>query len=55
MLVSDEEGTIALIAVEEKSGKVNGIVQRGDGSRKFTQTKGKKVSLFVIFICVKLM
>jgi hypothetical protein len=31
MLVSDEPGVIALIAVEKKGGKVNGIVQKKDG------------------------
>jgi len=31
MLVGDEPGVIALIAVEKKGGKVNGIVQKKDG------------------------
>ena len=40
MLVSDEVGVIALIAVDKKGGKVNGIVQKDRASIKFTQKGG---------------
>jgi hypothetical protein len=40
MLVSDEVGVVALIAVDKKGGKVNGIVQKDGASIKFTQKGG---------------
>ncbi|KAL3797993.1 hypothetical protein ACHAW5_009456, partial [Stephanodiscus triporus] len=42
LLVSATEGTIALIAVEKKGGKVDGIVVSSDESIKLTQTGGQK-------------
>ena len=40
MLVSDEDGVIALISVDKKGGKVNGIVQKNGESIKFVQRGG---------------
>ena len=40
MLVSDEVGVVALIAVDKKGGKMNGIVQKDGASIKFTQKGG---------------
>ena len=47
MLVGDKPGIIALIAVEKKGGKVNGIIQKKDGKKmKFKQNVGEgKVSI----------
>ena len=45
LLVSNTDGTVALIAVEKKGGKVDGIIVRGEESVKFTQSGGQKVSL----------
>jgi hypothetical protein len=43
MLVSDEVGVVALVAVKKKGGKVNGIVQKDRVSIKLTQKGGGKV------------
>jgi hypothetical protein len=45
MLVSDEVGVMALLSVDKKDGKVNGIVKKGKRARKFTQKsrRGEKV------------
>ncbi len=40
MLVSDENGVIALISVDKKGGKVDGIVQKNGENMKFTQRGG---------------
>ncbi len=40
MLVSDEVGIVALIAVNKKGGKVNGIVQRDGENIKVTEKGG---------------
>jgi hypothetical protein len=40
MLVSDEDGVIALISVDKKGGKVDGIVQKNGENMKFTQRGG---------------
>jgi hypothetical protein len=40
MLVSDEPDVVALIAVEKKGGKANGIVQRDAEKIKITQQNG---------------
>ena len=45
LLVSTTDGTVALIAVEKKGGKVDGIVLSPDETIKLTQTGGQKVSL----------
>lgn len=49
VLVADSEGetgTIALIAVDKKDGRVHGVVQKTGGEkRNFSQEKGKKVRL----------
>lgn len=48
ILVADSEaegsGVVAIIAVEESTGDVNGIVERGGRKVKFTQKGGKDVS-----------
>jgi hypothetical protein len=45
MLVSDEVGVMALLSVDKKDGKVNGIVTKGKRAKKFTQKsrRGEKV------------
>ena len=45
MLVSDEVGVMALLSVDKKDGKVNGIVTKGKSVKKFTQKsrRGEKV------------
>ena len=45
MLVSDEDGVLALLSVDKQDGKVNGIVKKGNGvTKKFTQNRcGEKV------------
>jgi hypothetical protein len=45
MLVSDEDGVLALLSVDKKDGKVNGIVKKGNSgiTKKFTQSRGEKV------------
>jgi hypothetical protein len=44
ILVSDEDGVIALISVHKKGGKVDGIVQKNGENMKFTQKgEGGKV------------
>jgi hypothetical protein len=46
MLVSDEAGVLALIAVDKKDGSTNGIVQRNGEKMKLVQNgKGGKVRL----------
>jgi predicted ester cyclase len=40
MLVSDEDGVIALISVDKEGGKVDGIVQKNGEKIKFTQRGG---------------
>ena len=40
MLVGDEDGVIALISVDKKVGKVDGIIQRNGENMKFTQRGG---------------
>jgi hypothetical protein len=40
MLVSDEDGVIALVSVDKKGGKVDGIVQKNGEKTKFTQRGG---------------
>ena len=40
ILVSDEDGVIALISVHKKGGKVDGIVQTNGEKMKFTQKGG---------------
>jgi hypothetical protein len=40
ILVSDEDGVIALISVHKKGGKVDGIVQKNGENMKFTQKGG---------------
>jgi hypothetical protein len=40
MLVSNEDGVIALISVDKKGGKVDGIVQKNGENMKFTQRGG---------------
>lgn len=40
MLVSDEDGVIALISVDKEGGKVDGIVQKNGEKMKFTQRGG---------------
>lgn len=42
----EESGAIAIIAVDGKTDKVNGIVHRGGMKMKFTQEKGKKVRIW---------
>jgi hypothetical protein len=50
MLVSDEVGVLALLSVDKKDGKVNGIVKKGKSvTKKFTQKssrRGEKVRSF---------
>jgi hypothetical protein len=47
MLVSDEVGVVAMISVDMKEGKVNGIVEKGRSVKKFTQkNRREKVRLF---------
>lgn len=41
MLVSDEVGVMALLSVDKKDGKVNGIVKKGKNVKKFTQKNGQ--------------
>ena len=45
MLVSDEDGVLALLSVDKQDGKVNGIVKKGNSgiTKKFTQSRGEKV------------
>jgi hypothetical protein len=45
MLVSDEVGVVAMISVDKKEGKVNGIVQKGESVKKLTQNRRGKVRL----------
>jgi beta-lactamase class A len=40
MLVSNEDGVIALISVDKKGGKVDGFVQKNGENTKFTQRGG---------------
>ena len=40
MLVSNEDGVFALISVDKKGGKVDGIVQKNGENMKFTQRGG---------------
>ena len=40
MLVSDEDGVLALISVHKKGGNVDGIVQKNGENMKFTQRGG---------------
>jgi hypothetical protein len=44
MLVSDEAGELAILSVDMKDGRVNGIVKKGNSVKKFTQeSHGEKV------------
>ena len=47
MLVSDEDGVMALLSVDKQDGKVNGIIKKGNSgvTKKFTQNRGEKVRL----------
>ena len=50
MLVSDEVGVMALLSVDKKDGKVNGIVTKGKRAKKFTQNsrRGEKVRSWIL-------
>jgi hypothetical protein len=44
MLVSDEDGVMALLSVDKQDGKVNGIVKKGKSgvAKKFTQKSSRR-------------
>jgi hypothetical protein len=44
MLVSDEDGVLALLSVDKQDGKVNGIVKEGTSgvTKKFTQKSNRR-------------
>ena len=48
MLVSDEVGVMALLSVDKKDGKVNGIVKKGKSVKKFTQKSRRGGEMAVV-------